>query len=124
MGEVPFQPPTVQGWPGGRHWINTSTLPLRQNTAVYLLTGRVPAGVRGRADGGAFDAARFSEHAGIAADAPAAAIAERVLQACLPGAPHPQRIDAATAAVAGLPPRDRLVALLCFATALPEYQLA
>ena len=36
MGQVPLQPPNVKGWPGGRMWINTSTLFVRQNTAMNL----------------------------------------------------------------------------------------
>ncbi|MGN6627975.1 MAG: DUF1800 domain-containing protein [Tepidisphaeraceae bacterium] len=36
MGQVPLQPPNVKGWPGGRLWINTSTLFVRQNTALAL----------------------------------------------------------------------------------------
>ena len=39
MGQVPFQPPSVDGWDGGRKWINTSTLFARQNVCAYLVTG-------------------------------------------------------------------------------------
>jgi hypothetical protein len=39
MGQVPLQPPNVKGWPGGRMWINTSTLFVRYNTAVFLAGG-------------------------------------------------------------------------------------
>jgi uncharacterized protein (DUF1800 family) len=39
MGQVPFGPPNVKGWPGGRSWINTSTLFVRYNTAVWLAGG-------------------------------------------------------------------------------------
>jgi len=39
MGQVPFEPPNVKGWPGGRMWINTSTLFVRYNTAVWLAGG-------------------------------------------------------------------------------------
>ena len=39
MGQLPFEPPTVDGWNGGRAWINTSTLFVRQNYATYLATG-------------------------------------------------------------------------------------
>ena len=56
MGQVPFQPPNVRGWPGGRMWINTSTLLARYNTATRLLDGRLP-----RTEGG-----RLSEDAGTA----------------------------------------------------------
>ncbi|HEX8523831.1 MAG TPA: DUF1800 domain-containing protein [Tepidisphaeraceae bacterium] len=45
MGQVPLMPPNVKGWPGGRMWINTSTLFVRYNTAVLLAGGggKVPA---------------------------------------------------------------------------------
>lgn len=36
MGQVPLFPPNVKGWPGGRSWINTSTLFVRYNTCVRL----------------------------------------------------------------------------------------
>jgi uncharacterized protein (DUF1800 family) len=36
MGQAPFFPPNVKGWPGGRAWINTSTLFVRYNAAVRL----------------------------------------------------------------------------------------
>jgi uncharacterized protein (DUF1800 family) len=39
MGQVPLEPPNVKGWPGGRMWINTSTLFARYNTAVLLSAG-------------------------------------------------------------------------------------
>jgi uncharacterized protein (DUF1800 family) len=39
MGQVLFEPPNVKGWPGGRAWINTSTLYVRYNTAVQLVGG-------------------------------------------------------------------------------------
>jgi len=39
MGQLPLEPPNVKGWPGGRMWINTSTLFVRYNTAVFLAGG-------------------------------------------------------------------------------------
>jgi hypothetical protein len=44
MGQVPFFPPNVKGWPGGREWINTSTLFVRYNTCVWLAGGQAPGG--------------------------------------------------------------------------------
>ncbi len=44
MGQDLFFPPSVAGWEGGRSWINTSTLFVRQNTTCFLLTGRMPRG--------------------------------------------------------------------------------
>ncbi len=37
MGQVPLMPPNVKGWPGGRNWINSSTLFVRYNSAVALV---------------------------------------------------------------------------------------
>ncbi len=36
LGQVPFVPPNVRGWEGGRSWISSSTLVLRYNLAGYL----------------------------------------------------------------------------------------
>lgn len=44
MGQDLFEPPSVAGWDGGRAWINTSTLLLRQNTCTYMITGKDPGG--------------------------------------------------------------------------------
>ncbi len=40
MGQMPLLPPNVKGWPGGRNWINASTLFVRYNTAVFLVNSR------------------------------------------------------------------------------------
>ena len=48
MGQIPFEPPNVKGWPGtfdGRKWINTATLLARYNLAIRLVDrvrGRLP----------------------------------------------------------------------------------
>ena len=42
MGQMPFSPPNVRGWPGGRMWINTSTLFVRYNTGYQLINGQLP----------------------------------------------------------------------------------
>jgi uncharacterized protein (DUF1800 family) len=42
MGQVPLAPPNVKGWPGGRAWINTSTLFVRYNSCLFLAGGVVP----------------------------------------------------------------------------------
>src|SRR5256885_15926724 len=56
MGQVPMAPPNVKGWPGGRMWINTSTVFVRYNTCVYLAGGTMPGtqGIRfiGKGQGG------------------------------------------------------------------------
>jgi hypothetical protein len=42
IGQLPMMPPNVRGWPGGAMWINTSTLFIRYNTAIFLAGGDVP----------------------------------------------------------------------------------
>jgi uncharacterized protein (DUF1800 family) len=42
MGQIPFVPPSVKGWDGGKTWISTSTLLFRYNLAGALLTGTLP----------------------------------------------------------------------------------
>ena len=39
MGQKLFAPPNVKGWPGGRAWLNTSTMLERDNFAAALATG-------------------------------------------------------------------------------------
>jgi hypothetical protein len=39
MGQVLFAPPNVKGWPGGRAWLNTSTVLERDNFAAALAAG-------------------------------------------------------------------------------------
>ncbi len=35
LGQVPFRPPSVKGWDGGKAWITTATLLLRYNLAAF-----------------------------------------------------------------------------------------
>jgi uncharacterized protein (DUF1800 family) len=42
MGQVPFYPPNVKGWDGGKSWINTATLTFRYKFAHQLVEGINP----------------------------------------------------------------------------------
>jgi uncharacterized protein (DUF1800 family) len=42
MGQVPFFPPNVKGWDGGKSWINTATLTFRYKFAHQLVEGFNP----------------------------------------------------------------------------------
>jgi hypothetical protein len=42
MGQVPFFPPNVKGWDGGKSWINTATLTFRYKFAHQLVEGLNP----------------------------------------------------------------------------------
>ncbi|HYZ75328.1 MAG TPA: DUF1800 domain-containing protein, partial [Chthoniobacterales bacterium] len=39
LGQVPFYPPNVKGWEGGKSWINTATLTFRYQLARQLVLG-------------------------------------------------------------------------------------
>lgn len=45
LGQVPFMPPNVKGWDGGKAWITTSTLLFRYNFANFEL-GNAPVNVQ------------------------------------------------------------------------------
>lgn len=119
MGQSLFQPPSVKGWDGGRAWINTATLFVRQNVLVHLLVGEGDAAEP-------YAAERLVAH--LAADSapdPATTV-DYLLRFCLGGEPHPERRAELRAFLAGIGDRidrDRIVALLAIITALPEYQL-
>ena len=125
MGQSLFAPPNVKGWDGGTAWINTSTLFTRQNTLVFLLTGREPGS--NPWDGGALDhdLARLVKHLPDIPSRDRPADAATYLSRFLLGVmPEPDRLnqwadlarnrDLNTATV------TRLVAMI---TAAPEYQL-
>jgi hypothetical protein len=90
MGQVPFLPPNVRGWLGGRTWINTSTVFARYNAGVWLTGGQLPGVLRGRlggkdvnivpANNGNVEPAEY--HATLVADDPATT-AEEFVERCL-----------------------------------------
>ncbi|MEQ9453941.1 MAG: DUF1800 domain-containing protein [Phycisphaeraceae bacterium] len=122
MGQSLFDPPSVAGWGVGRSWINTSTLFARQNTCVYMITGKNPGR---RWDRGATNYDPMS----LVADLDAAKPAEvsRVLMNDLLGAhvaedrraPLEAFLNEGGGPVTG----DRLMGFLTLVTAMPEYQL-
>ncbi|MBL7188153.1 MAG: DUF1800 domain-containing protein [Phycisphaerae bacterium] len=44
LGQNLYNPPTVKGWAGGQHWINSTAILARQNLASALLRGSGPYG--------------------------------------------------------------------------------
>jgi uncharacterized protein (DUF1800 family) len=44
LGQNLYHPPTVEGWPSGRYWINSATVVGRSNLAKSLLAGKGPYG--------------------------------------------------------------------------------
>ena len=51
LGQEPFNPPNVKGWPGGTAWINANTLLVRQQLLRRLTSGEVTAADRQTAEG-------------------------------------------------------------------------
>ncbi len=50
LGQEPFNPPNVKGWPGGDAWINANTLLIRQQLLRRLTSGAAPAAERQTAE--------------------------------------------------------------------------
>jgi hypothetical protein len=147
MGQDLFQPPNVKGWDGGRSWINTSTLFVRQNLAVYLLTGKRPGMYDWENDSARFDAdalvagaadrtdeapanraAAASARPDRAADLAPEQLVDRLLSVTLAAPAHPARRDElvrfATQQTAPGASAERTLSTLALITALPEFQLA
>jgi uncharacterized protein (DUF1800 family) len=52
MGQVPFEPPNVKGWPGGEAWISTNTLLMRQQILRRIVEATSVASADDGPDGG------------------------------------------------------------------------
>jgi len=122
MGQNILFPPSVKGWDGGRSWINTSTIFVRQNTLNFLLTGRLPVGSGGNAKDDRYDPAELL--AAGETRTPAAAADALILLTL--GRPHPE----ASRVLSGFASehdnkadRDVLTGMLLLIAAMPEYQL-
>lgn len=128
MGQSLFEPPSVKGWDGGRSWINTSTIFIRQNVAVYLLTGKRPDLYDWQQNSEAWDPQALLSQ--LPTDARGQiAPREGIQYLCrfmLGAEPHPSRVETLEKFVANHGNRidgDRLLGTLCLLTAMPEYQL-
>ncbi len=128
MGQNLFYPPSVKGWDGGRSWINTSTLYVRQNIMAFLLTGKRPVGYDPSAETDRYDPmpllADLLETDSDAARDPSR-VADYLLKLTLGRAPAHTReplLDFLRKHDNQLGP-DHLRGLLLIITAMPEYQL-
>ena len=123
MGQRLFNPPSVAGWPGGRSWINTSTLFVRQNMATYLITGKLPY-----RDGWSQRDVEYEPMA-LLAELPKRTpetVVDHLLSSVVVGSVAAQRRDQLVAFMGergGRITEERMVGLLMMITAMPEYQL-
>jgi len=129
MGQSLFAPPSVKGWDGGRAWISTATMFTRQNTLVYLLTGRLPTGFNPIGMAQSFDARSLVRSLNNPAqtDTPTRAhIASDLLRAVLD-----DRDESLAKKIADATKNEKLAAddprtlteMLTLITALPQFQL-
>jgi hypothetical protein len=128
MGQNIFFPPSVNGWDGGRAWINTSTLFIRQNVLVYLLTGGGRRTRGGEGDeGGVADLTSLVEHVRNAdGHLDVEPTVRELLRINLAVPPHEQRVQTLVAFVrehGGKIDNRMLVGLMTLITAMPEYQV-
>jgi len=127
MGQSIFQPPSVKGWNGGRAWINTSSLFVRQNLMVYLLTGLRPDVFPWQTDLETFDAMPLVEHLrDEKGKLDARVVFDWLLRFNLGDKPHLDRLTVLDDYLRSRGDRidsTRLIGLLCLITSMPEYQL-
>lgn len=127
MGQNLFYPPSVKGWDGGRMWINTATMFMRQNLLMYLISGQLPQHKTSRGRGDVLFDPRQAMPMLIDPDAPAddAEVAGKLLELAF-GKRDPEavRVLAESAASNGGVQADKVLpGLLILITSMPEYQL-
>ena len=118
MGQSLFMPPNVAGWPGGRSWINTSTLFMRQNAAAYLITGELPEDGR---HGRAHDLRPLLETM-IRLEIPGNSHGQRLASLLLGDPSHPAAAEA-DGLMGAKPDAAAAAKAAVLLTACPEYQL-
>ena len=130
MGQSVFMPPSVKGWDGGRSWINTSTMFVRQNTLVYLLTGALPNRSVLLSDRSHFDALALVPSLNQATETGATdAGIVRELSMLTLGSSEADVVEAVLMGARGdgdegtMRTNDAAVRALVLLTSMPEYQL-
>jgi len=123
MGQKLFNPPSVAGWYGGRSWINTSTLFVRQNLCTYLLSGKLPFRDGWSPERVPIDPESFIE--GLENPTPARVVDHLLGVFCAAKLSDSRRETLVQYLSQRSSPthRDALVGLMLLITALPEYQL-
>jgi uncharacterized protein (DUF1800 family) len=125
MGQNIFFPPSVKGWDGGRSWINTATMYIRQNILCFLLTGRTPTGFDALAKQERFDPIPMLDQMGLSATAPPEEIADAILKFAI-GRSEPHNREIVVDVLkrrGGSVTADTLTQVFLLVTAMPEYQL-
>jgi uncharacterized protein (DUF1800 family) len=124
MGQSLFAPPNVKGWPGGRTWLNTSTVLERDNFAAALATGTFWGS--GDDPPAALDPARVLEEEKVSRPAD---VVKALLDLYVPGGVRPDAAAKLTDFLAGGDPTGPALArrareVVHAILTMPEYQLA
>jgi uncharacterized protein (DUF1800 family) len=125
MGQNIFFPPSVKGWDGGRSWINTATMYIRQNIACFLLTGRTPNGFDPLAKQETFDPMPVLDQMGLSSTSPPEEVADGILKFTI-GRSEPHNREILVDVLkrrGGSVTADTLTQVFLLVTAMPEYQL-
>jgi hypothetical protein len=121
MGQVPFGPPNVKGWAGGRMWINTSTLFVRYNTASAMVAGgAMPRGSGPREN--RFQAA-VNNNVKVAADGSPQQIVEHWVNRLIQRPIEPEKKSVLVEALGENPREDSVKKMIQLIVSMPEYQL-
>lgn len=127
MGQRLFFPPSVKGWDGGRSWVNTSTMFVRQNILAFLLTGKKPVGYDSVDGGDAFDPMALLgalEQGDPGASNDPSKVVDYLLRLTLGRSPAQARsVLSEFIESHGGVRRDVVTGALLLVTAMPEYQL-
>lgn len=131
MDQDLFMPPSVKGWDGGRSWINSSTIFLRHNILLHLLTGKMPGGYSSMGKRTKFDAmALIMDLRSVSGGYDPVVTISYLLRVCLPVTVVEENRERYTAILAdfvakngGIINAEIVTGLLCLITAMPEYQL-
>ena len=120
VGQNLYYPPTVNGWPGGRHWINPFTVLGRSNLALALVAGSEPYGEK------LDPLAVAKKHGHSTPDAAAAFLVDLFLQGDVEPNVRETLLETAgrPAAPAGDDPAQQLRRLAHAVLTLPEFQMA
>ncbi len=133
MGQSLFAPPNVKGWPGGRVWLNTSTVLERNNFAAAIASGQLWWDDRTSfRPSGAFALPKALDPARILDELPAkdpAELANGLIERFVPGGVRAQSVEKLTAFLADGKPTGnaratRVREAVHGVLTMPEYQLA